>query len=469
MKGVLALQQGKPADAVPLLERAIELDTRSPGFHLNLGNALRGVSRHDEAIAAYRRALALDERMAPAHNNLGNALRDRGSLSEAATAYRRALELDARFFAAAANLAHVLAKQPELPRADVLAAHDHALALAEAANLRTADVANLHNARGNLLQAEARIEDAIAAYRRAVELDPAFAEAHLNLAQAHARTLDLEQSVEPFRKGIALRPDDLTAYKRLALVLRRLRRNDEAREVYQAWHERDPSDPIAAHMATVRGQELPPERATDDYVRREFDDFATRFDEVLATLEYQGPKLVAEAIERSTIASRRDLDVLDAGCGTGLCASFLRPRARTLVGVDLSRGMLEQARRRGTYDELVEAELTEMVESKTAAFDLIVAADVLIYFGEIERLARGFRRALRAGGALVVTAEACDDEERGWVLNDGGRYAHHVAYLRRVLEAAGFEVHEITEARIRFELGTPAMGWVVTAVVPNNA
>lgn len=467
MKGVLALQQGRVAEAVALLERAIELDAEQPGFHLNLGNALRGVGRLDDAIAAYRRALDLDGSMAPAHNNLGNALRDRGSLPEAAAAYQRALEVDPRFFAAAANLAHVLAKQPDLPRAEALAAHDRALALAGAADLRTPDVANLHNARGNLLQADGHTEDAIACYRSAVAIDPAFAEAHVNLGRALARNLQIEDAIEPLRRALELRPADLSIYKQLALALRRLRRNDEATAIYQAWHARDPTDPIAAHLANVRGQEATPERATDDYVTREFDDFAEQFDDVLVNkLGYQAPALVSRALERVGLLGRHGLDVLDAGCGTGLCVGFLRPVARRLVGVDLSGKMLDKARERGGYDELVEAELTAYLEAHPRAFDLVVAADVIIYFGRLERLTAALRNALRPGGCLVFTAEAGADEARGWTLDDGGRYAHHPAYLRSMLESAELRLRELVDDRLRFELGVEVRGWIVTAFAP---
>lgn len=467
MKGVLALQQGRHDDAIPLLQHAIEIDADQPGFHLNLGNAFRGTGRLDEAIAAYRRALTLDATMAPAHNNLGNALRDRGDSSEATAAYQRALELDPRFFAAAANLAQVLVKQPELSRAAALAAVDRALALADASGLRTADTANLHNARGNLLQAEGRTEDAIACYRRAVAIDPAFAEGHLNLGRALARELRLDEAIEPLRRAIELRPADLSIYKQLALALRRLRRNDEATAVYQAWHAQDPSDPIAAHMANVRGEEAPPERAADEYVQREFDDFAEQFDDVLVNkLGYQVPLLVSRAIERAGLVDRRELDVLDAGCGTGLCVPFLRPIARRLVGVDLSGKMLDKARERGGYDELVEAELVAYLELHAQAFDLVVAADVVLYFGRLERLASALRAALRPGGGLIFTVEAGDDDDRGWALNDGGRYAHHPSYLRRVLESAGLELRELVDDRLRFELGTEVRGWIVTAFAP---
>lgn len=222
-------------------------------------------------------------------------------------------------------------------------------------------------------------------------------------------------------------------------------------------------------MANVGGAEAPPERAADDYVQREFDDFADQFDEVLVNkLGYQAPKLVASALERSGLAARRELDVLDAGVGTGLCVDFLRPISRKLVGVDLSSKMLDKARLRGGYDELVEAELTAFMGSHPEAFDLVVAADVILYFGRLEPLAQALRSALRPGGGLVFTVEAGADEARGWALDDGGRYTHHPAYLRRVLESAGFEIRELIDDRLRFELGVAVRGWIVTAVVPTG-
>jgi predicted TPR repeat methyltransferase len=465
MKGVLALQQRRPADAVAWLERAIAVDARPAGFHLNLGNALRAVARSRDAAAAYRRALEIDPEMAPAHNNLGNALRDQDLLVDAAAAYRRAVELQPDFFAAAANLAQVEAKLGTRARAEILAAHDRALALADAANLRGVEAANLHNGRGNLLQAEGRFTDAIEAYRRAIELDPAFGEAHLNLGQALARELRLDEAVEPLRRGLALHPTDLASYKRLAVLLRRLRRNDEAAAVYRAWHARDPGDPIAAHMARATTDRAPPARAAEGYVMREFDEFADAYDDVLVDkLGYRAPKLVADALRRAGWSDRRELRIVDVGCGTGLCVDPLRPLARRLVGVDLSAKMLDKARARGGYDELVEAELCAYLEQNAGAFDLIVATDVMIYLGALEPVAHAMRRALRAGGVVVFTAEAGTDDARGWTLGDAGRYLHGRAYLRRVFGDAGFAIGEMVDEGLRHELGEEVRVWLVTAV-----
>ncbi|MEN8183648.1 MAG: tetratricopeptide repeat protein [Myxococcota bacterium] len=467
MKGVLALQRDRPEEAIEPLQRATALDDTQPGFFLNLGNALRGVGRLADAVDAYRRAIELDPQMAPAHNNLGNALRDQDSLAEAAASYQRAIDLSPDFFAAASNLAQTQATLDVLPRAELIASYERAISIADTTDLRTTDVANAHNALGNLLQSETRFEAAATHYRRAISIDPDFGEAHLNLGQALARCLKLEDAIEPTRRGLELRPDDLASYKRLALLLRRLQRNDEATAVYQAWHRQDPGDPIAAHMASVGGDQQPPERAADDYVAREFDDFAEKFDQVLVDeLRYQAPALVAQALERTGLTERRELHVLDAGCGTGLCVDFLRPLARHLVGVDLSPKMLDKARDRGGYDELVEAELTAYLESHPQAFDIVVAADVVLYFGRLDALARALRSSLRPGGGVVFTVEAGTNDARGWALGDGGRYTHHPTYLRRVLEDADLQVRELVDDRLRYELGAEVRGWIVTACAP---
>ena len=99
------------------------------------------------------------------------------------------------------------------------------------------------------------------------------------------------------------------------------------------------------------------------------------------------------------------LDVLDAGCGTGLCGPLVAPYARRLVGVDLSEGMLARARARNVYDELVRRELTAYLHDCTGAFDVIVSADTLVYFGPLEEVLAAAGNALRAGGVLIFTVE----------------------------------------------------------------
>jgi predicted TPR repeat methyltransferase len=424
---------------------------------------LRALGRLDDAAAAYRLALALDPRMVVAHNNLGNALRDHGRLDEAVSAYRAALAIDSAFFPAAANLAITLGKIPSIDRDDLVAAYDRAIEIGTMQGTRDPALATCHNARGNLHLANDALDDAIASYRRAIAIDPRFGQAFLNLGQSLARKLEFEDAIEALRHGLEILPGDVPSYRRLALLLRRLGRNEEAGAAYREWQRHAPDDPVAAHMASALLGEAPPDRASPEYVRREFDGFADRFEDVLAKLEYRAPQLVAEALGRHGLAGRTGLDVLDAGCGTGLCAEFLRPLARRLVGVDLSGRMLAIAASRATYDELIEAELIAWLDGTDARFDLIVAADVFIYFGALDPLAESLARVLRPGGTIVFTIESADEDDATYGLNAGGRYAHGPRHVETVFARSGFGVSESSPVQLRQELGVGVGGRLIVA------
>src|SRR5207244_398145 len=145
--------------------------------------------------------------------------------------------------------------------------------------------------------------------------------------------------------------------------------------VYHEWLQADPGNSVALHMLAACTGEAAPARASDNYVRDTFDAFAASFDQVLDQLGYRAPMLIGELLERVLPAADASLVIADAGCGTGLSADFLRPRAKWLVGVDLSSGMLARARARSKYDHLVEAELSAWLASQRQVYDLIVSAD----------------------------------------------------------------------------------------------
>src|SRR5205823_1798095 len=109
-----------------------------------------------------------------------------------------------------------------------------------------------------------------------------------------------------------------------------------------------------------------------------FDGYAEKFDEHLTgQLRYRCPELLHEAVARLNPGA--GLNVLDLGCGTGLCGPLFRPLAATLTGVDLSPGMIDKARRRGVYDRLDLEDLVTALRRAPGAVDLLLAADVLVY------------------------------------------------------------------------------------------
>jgi predicted TPR repeat methyltransferase len=176
-------------------------------------------------------------------------------------------------------------------------------------------------------------------------------------------------------------------------------------------------------------------------------------------LEYCAPAVLDKAID-AALDGRRDLAVLELGCGTGLAGRLLRPRARRLVGIDLSEEMLAHAAATGAYDELDVAEITAwLARTGQPRFDLVVACDTLIYFGDLRQVIVPAARLLAPGGWIAFTAER--DDVYPFHLTDSGRYAHHPDHIREVATEAGLTVRQIDAADLRFEYGEPVAGVVV--------
>jgi len=397
-----------------------------------------GIARHhrgqrDEGLALVRRALELAPDNLDARNNLGNMLSSGGRLEDAEAVFRQVLER----------------------------APDHVPAL---------------NNLGSVLRRRGDPAGAEASLRRAIALAPNFGEAHHNLANV---LRDLERDIEAldaFKKALELFHAEKEAnrytpeaYRAVGALLYANGRVSEALEIYQRWLEFEPNSDSARHMIASCSGAPPPARAADEFVRRTFATFADNFDTILTALDYRAPVLVAQAVRSLAGEPARALAVLDAGVGTGWCGADLRPFARTLVGVDLSPEMLAKARGRQiedrpTYDELCEGELTAFMRERPAAFDLIVSADTLVYFGPLEEVLGAAAGALRPGGHLVFTVEqAPDDEPDGFRLNPHGRYSHVEAYLRRTLAASGFGEPVIDRVILRQELKMPVAGYLVIA------
>jgi predicted TPR repeat methyltransferase len=255
-----------------------------------------------------------------------------------------------------------------------------------------------------------------------------------------------------------------------ALVM--LGEKQRAQALYREWLDEEPDNPIARHLlAATEGQDdTTPGRASDAYVEEVFDHFAESFDSKLESLHYQAPALVAERLGQILPAPDGTLDVVDLGCGTGLCGPHLKPYAKRLAGCDLSVGMLRRAKARGVYDVLHKAELGYYLQTQPARFDLLVSADTLIYFGDLRAVARHAHAALRPGGWLVFSVESLPEHDTAdWRLQPTGRYAHRGPPLAQLLAQAGFAEVAVDPATLRFEGGKPVAGWLVSARHPITA
>ena len=450
--GVIARQQGDAAGAVELIGQAIALKPDQANAHCNLGAALQDLGRSEAALASYETALRLHPHYAMAYANRGNALRKLGRMREAVESYGRALALQPRYPEAACNRAAALLELGE-PEA--------ALASAELALAGQPRYAQALCVRANALYLLRRLRDALAGYDAALALDATMAEAHAGRAMTLHRLRRFDEALRAHDQALALRPAHAATREHRAATLAALGRREEAILAYQAaqcmLEEQGADGSRIGFALAALGVGETPERAPQEYVKALFDQYAGHFDQHLTeVLDYRTPEAIAAALESAQ--APLDGDVLDLGCGTGLCAPHLRPRARSLAGVDLSERMLDKARASGLYDRLACADVTAFLAREHAAFDLIVAADVFVYFGELAEVFALARRALRPGGAFCFSTETVEGE--GFALLPSNRYAHSAAYLRALARAQGFEIALLAPAPLRSENGVPIVGQV---------
>ncbi|MCZ6604621.1 MAG: methyltransferase domain-containing protein [Alphaproteobacteria bacterium] len=228
------------------------------------------------------------------------------------------------------------------------------------------------------------------------------------------------------------------------------------------WHclELDPDCQLARFALASFGYLPRPEQMPDAVVIDLFDRFAETYDRFMTeTLNYRGPALFAEAIGRSANtdkpgAVQTRFDILDLGCGTGLVGVAVRPYARRLDGIDLSPAMIAQARATGIYDTLIEGEILAVLDRRDTRYDLILAAELLNYFGALEPVFACVHAALAQRGCFIFSVDR--KPEPDIFLTPAGRFAHSPDYVHRTAVSAGFAVEWSDErAALRFEAEAP--------------
>jgi predicted TPR repeat methyltransferase len=457
--GVIARQEGQAERAVELIGDAIAIDPAHAGSRCNLGAALQDLGQTAQALESYEAALRLDPNYALACCNRGNALRKLGRLNEALRSYERALALRPDYPEAWCNRAMLL---QDLGRSS------EALDSAERALAARATHADAWVARGNALQSLEHFAEAVESYDRALALNDQDAQAHCARGTALKHLHDLEGALLSYERAIDLKPDYATAHHYRANTLRALGRKDEAIAAYErALALGADAEQIAFSLAAL-GVGQTPAGSPASYVRELFDQYANRFDRHLVeALDYRTPALLDAALQRTVEAGRAD--VLDLGCGTGLMAPFLRARADRLMGVDLSEKMLEKARERDLYDELACAEIGAFLAAREDAYDVVVAADVFVYFGELETVFAQVHRAVRGDACFCFSVEA--GAEADFTLRPSNRFAHSLAYLTRLAEATGFAFVQAEQGTLRTDNGVEVIGYLVVlrALKPGSA
>lgn len=458
--GSVLKQLGRDDDALVAMRRAQVLMPEAARVHYDLGVVLHGLGQLEEAEASYHRAIQLQPNDALARNNLGRLLYQLGRLDEAQASCQCAVQLQPHDALAHENLGDILRDLNQALEAQ--ASYRRALQI-------TPDNAFILCKLGNLLFTK-NPDEADACYRRAMAIAPDYPDPYNSLGALLLKHGYCDEAIEQFERALTLDPDFGAAKIKLCDAFHILFHKDceKAKSLACKARARYPDDSIILRgTAGILGEH---QIKTDDteYMRELYDGFAKSFEATLAGLNYETPKLLASELGLGKGEDKPILDVLDAGCGTGLLGIHLRPAARTLVGVDLSPKMLQQARDKRLYDALHEANINDILKQNQDAFDLITFADVLIYFGDLQEVIECSARSLRPNGRLALSLECLENETHDdtYALYPTGRYKHAITYLKRLAEAAGLSIEKITSCTLRKENNIPVPGCIVIASRP---
>lgn len=457
--GMIFAQQRRYAEAVPYLEKALHFAPYIAEFHNNLGNAYKAVSKPEKALQHYREALRLKSPYPEAHNNLGTLLYRIGRYDEAIMEFQKALRMNPLSVDTHYNLANSYIQQDRL-----LEAVPH---FQEVLKQRPEHLGSLHNL-GITLCALKRFEEAKPLLEHVVQRENNNIDALFHLGVIYSSLAQGDLAKESYLKVLALDPNYANAHHNLGTIYLHLHQNDLALKHFHEAVKLQPLNKTAKHMINALEGKTSEQGAPLEYTRALFDQYAYSYDkQVKEKLKYQVPYLLRSAIGPYVEVHQSAWKALDLGCGTGLCAPLFSDIVGKLIGVDVSPNMIEVARMQGGYYQLYVVDALHFLQQHPKEFDLIICADVFVYFGSLADVFAGCYAALKSSGLFTFSVEALLPEEitqhplnTDYQLRQTGRYAHQAAYIQNLAKTFNWTILVEKPAVLRYQENNPVEGYI---------
>ncbi|MBV1878121.1 MAG: tetratricopeptide repeat protein [Pseudomonadales bacterium] len=467
--------------------KKVSQSARDPDKLMILGDQLIAARNFLAAADAYKRALKKDRSDIPVLRKIGYAYASGGKITLAIKCYENILSFDQKDVEAAKSLATVY---------HAIRQHDKALSyikpiagllqddpdmqyllaeLFDASNDRDKSIEcyleaiklfarsnRKHNSAtlARLARACAKVgqpQTAIDALNLAVQQTPEMPGAYFELAKIYNKLADTKNALRYTRQLLKLVPQHASGLYLYAGLMANKGLFHQSGWAFRRLSHIFPEASTIKHFAsTYLG--IKTEIAVDaEYVADLFDDYADEFDEHLVdVLKYQTPARLTSFLVTASKENLTDLVVLDLGCGTGLCGSHIRPWAKKLIGVDLSKGMLAKAAEKNIYDALLLSDLVVSLAEYENELDLVISTDVLIYLADLAQVFAGCVRALTATGIFAFSIESTN--ARLPKLDKSGRYQFSHRYIVDLARQNNFAIRAFENTIIRQEQGQPVQG-----------
>lgn len=365
-------------------------------------------NKTDEARLDFEKALVFNPLSVSALINLANIKTSLGLFVEAETHYKRALEI--------------------CPK-DLNAHHNYA----------------------NLLYLQKRLPEALEEYRAAVVINPEIPETSNNLGIILKDIGEYEEALGLFFNAFSRKPEqeEYSINITETLVLLHNQNPEEALKIAEKWLHLSPDNIFAKHTcASFKGEINDADNRL--YNEKLFDHFAENYEQIIQNI---GCDVVGKL---RNLTGEVKGTIVDLGCGTGLVGEIYKTGRTEIIGIDLSEKILERARRKGHYKELIKSDIFDYLNTLPRA-DLFIAADVFCYLGNLTPVI-----AAIAPQRLAFSTENTDTPD--FILTPTGRFAHNPDYIENLLKSAGYEVINKQSVILRQENGKPVEGTLWFAV-----
>ena len=431
--------QGKFNKALESFKKAISLKPDYAKAYYNIGNTLNYQGKFDEAIEAFKKAISLKPNYAKSYKNMGSSLQSLGKIGDAIKAYNKAISILPNYAEAYINLAVAYKDQGNLE--DAIEACNKSISIKP-------NYVDAHYTLGITLQELGRFNKSAESYRKTILLNPNYAEAYASLAGLLKKFKMFKEAEINYRRAIELKPEYFKFHYNFGVALKEFGRFEEAEAYFRKAIMLKPDDGEAKHiLASLVGETTL--TAPRDYVENLFDKYAYKFEESLVKkLEYKIPNLIAKIITRD---SKSELlgSIIDLGCGTGLFGKEINRLCQHLEGVDISQKMLDKAKEKNVYNNLIKQDILDYLSSANLNFNYFVLIDVLIYIGDLSEIFSLIKSRNQTNGKLVFSTE--DYSGNGFFLEQSGRYSHSKIYIEDLCKKYGYEIQHFEIQRLRKE------------------
>ena len=241
--GAMYLETGNLMEAIASFSRAVENDPQLLDAQIGLGNAYQQKGWIELAIIHFQKALELaPDRFIPEyHCKLGDSLKDRGRIPEAIASYERAIATNPNDINGYRAIAEIYLEQNDPESVNQLFERINAYnsELLESMDYNALGVVWLQKRKPNVSEPSTisdaeSLEQAIACFEKAIQINPAYAKAHCNLGNAFLLKDQIKDAIISYKEAIDIEPNFPQPYFNLGIVLNNIGKLDEAISCFQS-------------------------------------------------------------------------------------------------------------------------------------------------------------------------------------------------------------------------------------------